>query len=258
MRVVLNADDFGASDDTVEATIDCFERGLLTSATIMAAMPATERALRWASAHPELSFGVHLTFTGGLGERLVSDPVAVPSLVDGAGGPLPPNELRARALTRRLSVQEIAREAAAQIELVRGTVAVSHVDSHRHVHKLAPFRAALEDVLPGLGIARVRRAQNVYVAPRRTSPTYWLGGAWGRRTASAFRTTDHFFMAGKDETGWGARLAGLADGLPGSTLEIGVHPGREEAWRASEAAELAAAARLLRDGGHELVGWDSI
>ena len=40
MRLVLNADDFGYSDDTVEATIECFACGALTSATIMPAMPA--------------------------------------------------------------------------------------------------------------------------------------------------------------------------------------------------------------------------
>jgi predicted glycoside hydrolase/deacetylase ChbG (UPF0249 family) len=37
LRIILNADDFGASDEAVRATVECFERGGLTSATIMAA-----------------------------------------------------------------------------------------------------------------------------------------------------------------------------------------------------------------------------
>ena len=38
MQLIVNADDFGLSDDTADATIECFERGALTSATIMPAM----------------------------------------------------------------------------------------------------------------------------------------------------------------------------------------------------------------------------
>ena len=50
MRLVLNADDFGYSDDTEEATNECFECSALTSATIMPAMPAAARAIAFARA----------------------------------------------------------------------------------------------------------------------------------------------------------------------------------------------------------------
>ena len=45
LQLIVNADDFGQSDDTVDATIECFEAGALTSATLMPGMPASERAL---------------------------------------------------------------------------------------------------------------------------------------------------------------------------------------------------------------------
>ena len=45
MRIIINADDFGCSSDTVLATIDCFERELLASATIMVNMPASAEAI---------------------------------------------------------------------------------------------------------------------------------------------------------------------------------------------------------------------
>ena len=63
LQLIINADDFGQSDDTVDATIECFEAGALTSATLMPAMPATERALEFARSHPEHGFGVHLTLS---------------------------------------------------------------------------------------------------------------------------------------------------------------------------------------------------
>jgi predicted glycoside hydrolase/deacetylase ChbG (UPF0249 family) len=61
LQLIVNADDFGQSDETVEATIECFESGALTSASVMPGMPATERAVEFARTRPELGFGVHLT-----------------------------------------------------------------------------------------------------------------------------------------------------------------------------------------------------
>ena len=33
LQLIVNADDFGKSDDTVDATVECFEAGAVTSAT---------------------------------------------------------------------------------------------------------------------------------------------------------------------------------------------------------------------------------
>src|ERR671922_2946900 len=85
VRIVVNADDFGASTETVAATIDSFEAGSLTSATIMPTMPAAEQALAFARGRPDWSFGVHLTFVGNGDERCAADPAAVRALVDEAG-----------------------------------------------------------------------------------------------------------------------------------------------------------------------------
>ena len=101
MIVVLNADDFGSSPDTVKATIECFEQGALTSATIMAGMPATEEALAYARSRPDLSFGVHLTLTGD-GDERPAGADDVPALTRPDGALLPSRTMRLRALTRRL------------------------------------------------------------------------------------------------------------------------------------------------------------
>ena len=89
MRVVLNADDFGRCPDTVAATIECFTRGALTSASFMVHMPATAQALAFARAHPEFSYGVHLTFVTDDVERPLSPPSEVPDLLIGDTEPLP-------------------------------------------------------------------------------------------------------------------------------------------------------------------------
>ena len=49
-RLIVNADDFGFDDETVDWTIKGFELGKITSATVMAGMPATERVVEYAKA----------------------------------------------------------------------------------------------------------------------------------------------------------------------------------------------------------------
>lgn len=255
MRIVLHADDFGASADTVRATVECFEQGALTSASIMPAMPATAEAIGFAKANPELDVGVHLTFVGEGDERPLSDRSEIPGLVDEDGRFLPTRTIRLRALARRLPMEQIEREIVAQIAAVRDEgVEISHVDSHRHVHKLPSFREALARTLPTFGIRRVRAVQDVYLRKPRRSPTYWLGGRWQRELSRAFTTTAHMYMpTSAGDTGWEHPLAEIARAL-GGTLEVGVHPGYGD-WRDGERASVLAFAKLAREDGHELVSW---
>ena len=259
MRLILHADDFGTSADTVRATIECFEQGVLTSASIMPGMPATAEATAFARAHPELDFGVHLTFVGDEHERPLSPTDEIPALVAPSGRFRATRNLRVRALFHRLPVEQIERELVRQVEAIRHEgVEVTHVDSHRHLHKLPSFRQALERALPRLGIRRVRAVQDVFLKRPLTSPTYWLGPRWQRRLARAFATTDHFYMpTSAGDTGWERRLAQIAQRLRGRTLEVGVHPGFDS-WRDGERTSLVSFAALARDGGHELVAWKDL
>jgi hypothetical protein len=259
VRIILNADDFGHCDDTVEATIECFERGALTSATIMATMPAAARAIEFARKHPQFSFGVHLTFSRDGDERPLRSRSEIPDLLDDKGRFLSSGEVRRRALLRRLPVDQIEREIEAQLSFVQDQgVRLSHVDSHGHLHKFAPFRKALQRVLPRFGLDRVRNVQDIYFCRQFYSPTYWLGPLWRRSLMRRFRTTDHLHMPyhlsvrGQD---WWTELLPK---LRGGTVEIGVHPGRQEDWRNQERLGVLQFASLARQARHELIGWDGI
>jgi hypothetical protein len=257
MLVVVNADDFGSSSDTVRATIECFEAGALTSATIMPGMPATDEAFAFARTRPDLSFGVHLTLTGDGAERPLA--AGLPGLTRPDGSFLPTRTIRLRALARRLPQDELERELTAQIELVRGAgVPVSHVDSHRHLHKLGSVRAALARVLPRFGIERVRNVQDVYLNRPLTSATYWLGPLWRRGVERLAATTTHFYMpTGLDDVNWHGRLLEHMRKLNGS-LEVGVHPGFDDPWRNDERLSVLAFAAAAGSNGHQLVGWSDI
>jgi chitin disaccharide deacetylase len=257
VRIILNADDFGYSPDTVEATIDCFERGLLTSASLMPNMPATSRAITFALQRPQFSYGLHLTCTGDGEERPLSPPDEVPALVDESGAFLPTNLLRARAVLRRLPVEQIERELTAQLSLLaEAGLRITHVDSHRHLHKFAPFRQAFARTIERFGVRFVRNVQDVYLRVPLASPTYWLGHGWRRGLMAAFSTTDHFFMpTSAGDTDWHDRLLRAVAQLRGTSLEVGVHPGYEEPWRDEERQSLRRFVELARQSGHGLISW---
>lgn len=255
----MNADDFGYSDDTVGATIAAFESGLLTSATIMTRMPASAAAIDYARSRTDRSFGVHLTFVGGGDERSVEPPERVPHLALPDGRLRPARDVRLAALLRRIPVAEICGEVEAQIRVVADAgVPVSHVDSHRHLHKFAPFREALRQTLPRFGIRRVRAVQDVYLERPLRSPTYWLGRRWQSRLSREFATTDHFYMptSAGDES-W-ERVVERLSSLAGATLEVGMHPGERDGWRQSELRGLRPFVEAALQAGHELVDWRAV
>jgi predicted glycoside hydrolase/deacetylase ChbG (UPF0249 family) len=256
MQIITNADDFGFCEDTVRATIECFEAGALTSATIMPKMPATASAVAYARCNSNLSFGVHLTFAAGTEEAPVLPPSRIPSLVTEDGRFRPTNTIRLLTLCRQIPIDQIEAEAEAQIAfLVDQGVPVSHVDSHFHLHKLPPFCRALRQVLPKFGIRRVRNVQNIYTKRPVTSPTYWFGASWKRSLMRSFSTTQHFFMDNRDEDSWPDRL--LSEVREG-TLEVGVHPGYAEAWRDHERSRIKRFTENCRHAGHSLVSWKAL
>jgi len=61
--LIINADDFGMCRAANLATFDLFEKGGISSATIMMPCPWAPEAVKWAASHPEYAVGVHLTLT---------------------------------------------------------------------------------------------------------------------------------------------------------------------------------------------------
>lgn len=260
MRIIVNADDFGQDDDTVAATIECFERGGLTGATIMPKMPATSKAVEFAKHHPEFSFGVHLTYVrenDTTPESPLCPPGEVPALTDSDGRFLPSNLVRRRAILGQIPVDQIERETTAQIEsLLAHGIPISHVDSHGHLHKFKPFREALVKVLPQFGIARVRNVQDVYLTKPLKSPTFWFGPFWGKKLRQHFKSPDHFFMPDSlADRDWPTTLPGR---FKEASMEVGVHPGYQETWRSSDRMAVQAFAAGVKAAGHELIGWKDL
>lgn len=65
MRMIINGDDFGLSPGCNEAIIDCYQKGIMTSTSLMTNMPYAFEAAKLSEIHPGLSVGLHFCLTTG-------------------------------------------------------------------------------------------------------------------------------------------------------------------------------------------------
>ena len=254
-RIIVNADDFGLDAQTVDWTIRGFECGALTSATIMAGMPAMDEACRWAKQHPEFSFGVHLCLVD---ERPMSEPKAIPSLVDPKTGRLwATRQFILRNFAGVVRVEDLVTEMCTQYSAISATgLPISHVDGHGHNHRLPQSIRALREMarIMGLSDLKVRRCQDIAVG-REGLLGRLINKPMQRRLAGCgFRMTDHFAMNAGHSTDphWYSHLLAT---LPDGTTEIGIHPGDDEPWRKIDTEE---AFSLGRDVGVARITFNDI
>jgi predicted glycoside hydrolase/deacetylase ChbG (UPF0249 family) len=241
----------------VDATIECFQQGVLSGATMMPNMPAFARAAAFAREHPEFSYGLHLCLTD---ERPVSDAAAIPTLVAADGCFWKTAEFFKRAFTGRIAAADIRREALAQLTRIREQgIAVRHLDAHGHVHKAALVPCALRSAIGELGIATVRRTQNLfYRRPRFSRRCFNLLANASIRLLG--RTTDYFLMvAGTLDEGDTHWWETCIERLPQGITEIGIHPGWDEPWRRLDTRPvLERGRRYIEDSGIQLISFHEV
>src|SRR5215468_9714452 len=154
-RLIVNADDFGMTEGVNRGIIDGHTRGVISSATLMANMPAFDAAVRLAKDHPALGVGLHFNITQG---RPVADSSRVSGLIDDRGEFWGTSTaLLRRALTGSLNTEEVVIELRAQIEkAVHAGLRLTHVDSHKHSHALPQICEAIIATIKDYGINAVR------------------------------------------------------------------------------------------------------
>ncbi|MBI4677458.1 MAG: ChbG/HpnK family deacetylase [Elusimicrobia bacterium] len=168
--IIVNADDFGLTPSVNQAVIECCEKGVVTSATLLANGPAFDEAAALAKTHPELGVGLHFNLTLG---RPLCPPSQVPSLVDSQGSFLPRRRLEFKALCGRIDSRHVAIELEAQYrKLTQAGLKPTHLDGHQHAH-----------VLPGVFRPVAEFCRKEGIAVRRPSPAPLINrpGSPGRR-----------------------------------------------------------------------------
>jgi predicted glycoside hydrolase/deacetylase ChbG (UPF0249 family) len=155
--LIVNADDLGLSRGVNRAIFEAFERGIVTSASLMATGDEFEDAVAGALARPKLGVGVHLVLHG---EKPVAPPAKIKDLL-GPDGRLKPLGAVVRALFfGRLPKEQIEIEYAAQIERVRARgLQPTHLDSHCHLHALPSVGRIVHELGTKHGIVCARRPE---------------------------------------------------------------------------------------------------
>jgi predicted glycoside hydrolase/deacetylase ChbG (UPF0249 family) len=185
----------------------------------------------------------------------------LPMLVDQCTGLFQPTSgaFVQRLFTGRIRSAEIEAETAAQIALLQSRgVALTHIDTHKHVHI---FPAVLRPVLRAARAAGIRFVRNPFepVWSRRATPhAPWLRRAevsllrllepaFRRIVAEeGFTTTDGALGVLATGTLDAATLAALLSNLPVGTWELVTHPGYNDADLAQAHTRLLASRETER------------
>jgi hopanoid biosynthesis associated protein HpnK len=262
-RLIVNADDFGLTNGVNRAIIEGHARGAITSATLMANMPAFDAAVRLAKDHPSLGVGLHFNITQG---PPVADASRVGSLIDDSGEFWGTSQaVLGRMLAGRLNIEEVVIELRAQIEkALNAGLRLTHVDSHKHTHALPQICEAIISTIKGYGINAVRAPRELWRFDRGAKSFKLItqsAGAFGlsqlcrigdaRLKKSGVKTPDYFFGVARSGFWTKPWLIDLIERLPAGASELMCHPGYDDAeldgvktrLRASRANEL----RLLTD-----------
>lgn len=168
-RLIVNADDFGASRSINEAVIRAHQEGILTTASLMVNGAAAGEAIGLARQNPRLGVGLHLTLVCGAAALPVAD---IPDLVDQRGRfsnhPVTSGFL---LFARRGLRAQLESEIGAQFDKFRATgLKLDHVNGHLHFHLHPTVLAILLRRASGWGITHLRLTRdflglNLRIAP---------------------------------------------------------------------------------------------
>jgi len=148
--LIVNADDFGASEAITSGIIQAWKEGIVTSTSAQVNLPGAVERIRAAhAANPALPIGLHLDITEG---KPVLPPDQVPSLVDEAGNFYPAETITTH-LTE-ISLTELRAELHAQAELlIQSGVKFDHIDYHNHMLVLyTPFYPLVIELAQEYGV----------------------------------------------------------------------------------------------------------
>ena len=259
-QLIVNADDFGLTRGVNRAIAACHQRGIVSSATLMATGACFDEAVELASRMPRLSVGCHIVLVDG--EPLLPAAAVRSLLAPGTDrfyhsiGEV----LRAVAVGR-FQAAEVEAEARAQLaRLQRAGVRVSHFDAHKHTHM---FPSILRPLLRAAASHGVRAVRNPFEAPQavsfaealrhgtlllRKAETTLLRAQLHRRwrktvREAGFRTPEGSLGVASTGTMDEASLRAMLRHLPDGTWELVCHPGYND----SELAEVRTKLRESRE-----------
>jgi predicted glycoside hydrolase/deacetylase ChbG (UPF0249 family) len=233
-RLIVTADDLGASVKRNEGILEAHRRGIVTSASLLANGAAFDHAVELARSNPELEVGLHLNLSEGR-------PLAAghQTLVD-ANGEFPgKREARQRARTHRFERLEVECETLAQIQrLLDAGLKVHHLDGHQHIHIFEGVMEPVAHAAAPQGVRFVRCPVDTLVRLEYLNDTRRIEIDDYRRNAllarstyakAGLRSTNHFGGVALSGHLTIENLVTTLKSLPDGVTELMVHPGYADA-----------------------------
>lgn len=237
IRLIVNADDFGLTSGVNRAIAEGHKNGIVSSSTLMANGPKFAEAVEIAKNNPQLGVGCHVTLVDG---SPVTAPLQVPSLLKkadrfrtGFG------EFALASFFGKFSAQEIEAEATAQFRKLQDAgIAITHFDTHKHVHLFPKIVSPILRAAKACGVRAVRNPFGpVRILHLRAQPSSWkrwtqvsflnsLSGRFRRVVInSGLRTTDGTIGVVGTGSMNAEHLRLLLQTIPEGTWEFVSHPG---------------------------------
>ncbi|QKR99672.1 hopanoid biosynthesis-associated protein HpnK [Sphingomonas sp. CL5.1] len=230
-RLIVTADDFGASPEVNDAVEQAHRGGILTAASLMVAGDAAADAVERARRLSTLGVGLHVVLVEG---RPVLPPERLPALVDAAG--MFRTDM-ARAGLTIFAAPAARRQLRAEIEAQFAAFAATglpldHVNAHKHFHLHPTIAGTILAVGRQYGMKAVR-APVEPAAPlhaidgTRTGPrieTAWAKLVRRRMRRAGMVVPDQVFGLAWSGAMTAGRVRSLLDRLPDGLSELYTHP----------------------------------
>ena len=238
--LIVNADDFGIHPAVNRAVSIAFEKGILTSTSLMAGGEAFDEAVRMARDLPGIGIGVHLTLVGGLSTVLPAD--EVPTLTwEGEHLCSDYPELIKRDLAGKISVDDVYREWDAQIQKILDTgLPVTHLDGHQHMHMwnhFFPVTLALSEKyhIPCMRVPDESLLFGFHLTPSglfryasKNGLSLMARSHRGVLRKKGIRTNDHFWGMMYGGHFYESRMGAIIDRLQDGVTEFMCHPSADQ------------------------------
>lgn len=130
-KVIINADDFGLSEEINLGIIKTHREGIVTNTSIVINGNFVEHGLPLIKQAPNLGTGIHLNLTQG---KPILPKDECKTFTDQHGRFLAYSQFLQRLFLHRIKLEEIKKELRAQIErFLSYGLRCSHIDSHKHI-----------------------------------------------------------------------------------------------------------------------------
>ena len=246
MKLVVNADDLGMASAVNNAILLAFEKGLISSASIMANMPGFEEACALVRSHGlNGKIGVHLNLIEG--RPLTSEITNCPRFCNDKGF-FSKRSLKGAIHLSQKELRAVKQEVRCQIQAcINNGITPTHLDSHHHYHfswaiGSAVIRVAKEKNIPAIRLNGIYTPETLNIGPIRK----FYQAVYNAR----------LFFSGLAKTRYSCSLACVPAFLEKQKgiVEVVVHPRLDESGRLIDLQYKNELKPLIEQlGRHELV-----